>query len=124
MNFDHAWVLFFRIYFPSPGWRGNGDPPRAGWPWLLKNAVPLAVILALAQPRLTVYESKVAVAVLVDTSASLSPADLAAESDLVTNIKKGRGRNVTNDNALRVCSTLRPAAAENARIAFPIWGRG
>src|SRR3954464_2547170 len=59
---------------------------------MLKAGAFLAIALALAAPRLTVYESKVAVAVLADTSASVSPQDLAAESTLADRIERARGR--------------------------------
>jgi Ca-activated chloride channel homolog len=78
-----AWVLYERR-----------NSARRG-ALILKAAAILCVIGALSQPRLTVFETKVALAILADTSASVSPSDLAAESDLATKIEKGRGRNVT-----------------------------
>src|SRR5262245_41184962 len=95
MTFDRAWILFL-VWLPFAWvaweWRTSARRPALA----VKGAAMLAVLLALAQPRLTVYENKVALAVLVDTSASVSNADLARESDLVTKIQKGRGRNITN----------------------------
>ncbi len=44
---------------------------------------------------LTVYESKVAVAMLADTSASVSPADLRAESAFADRLERARGRHWT-----------------------------
>jgi len=76
----------------------------AAWEWrvtarrgalLLKAAVFAAIILALAQPRLTVFSTKVAVAILADTSASLSSEDLARASSLASEIERVRGRNWT-----------------------------
>src|SRR5215475_5820679 len=95
MSFDRAWILFF-AWLPVAwvAWEWRTSARRSAL--LVKGAAILAVLLALAQPRLTVYENKVALAVLVDTSASVSAADLATESELVTKIQKGRGRNVTN----------------------------
>src|SRR5436309_6540104 len=113
MSFDRAWILFF-AWLPL-AW--------AAWEWrtsarrralLLKAGAILAVLLALAQPRLTVYESKVALAVLVDTSASVSPADLATESDLVTKIQKARGRHVTMVLPF-ARGTRAPAATESGK---------
>jgi Ca-activated chloride channel homolog len=94
MSFDRAWILFL-IWLPFAwvAWEWRTSARRAAL--LVKGAVYLAVLLALAQPRLTVYENKVALAVLVDTSASVSAADLARESDLVTKIPNGRGWTVT-----------------------------
>src|SRR5262245_4712865 len=51
-----------------------------------------AVILALAEPRIDIQDSKVATVVLVDTSAGLSSADLARASEIATNIERARGR--------------------------------
>jgi hypothetical protein len=42
-----------------------------------------------------VYQTKVAVAVLADTSASLSPEDLARESAIASEVERGRGRHWT-----------------------------
>ena len=93
MSFDRTWALLLAVLpFAWVAWEWRSSARRAAL--LLKAAAILAVILALSQPRLTVYESKVALAVLVDTSASLSPTDLATASDLVTKVQKGRGRNV------------------------------
>jgi Ca-activated chloride channel family protein len=58
----------------------------------LKAASFCAILLALAQPRIVVYESKVAVAMLVDTSASVTPADLQTASDLASRVERDRGR--------------------------------
>ncbi|HXA51489.1 MAG TPA: hypothetical protein VNV86_14330, partial [Candidatus Acidoferrum sp.] len=59
---------------------------------VLKVATFVCIALALAGPRLTVYQSKVAVAVLADTSASVSPQDLAKASSVGTQVEKARGR--------------------------------
>ena len=53
-------------------WEWRNSARRAGL--LLKAASLAAILLALAEPRLTFYESQVALAILVDTSASVSPA--------------------------------------------------
>jgi Ca-activated chloride channel homolog len=73
----------------------------AAWEWrqssrrhalLLKAGCFVFIALALAGPRLTVYQSKVAVAVLADTSASVSPQDLGRASSIATQVEKARGR--------------------------------
>jgi len=51
--------------------------------------------LALAGPRLTVYQSKVAVAVLADTSASVSAQDLGRASSVAVQVEKAKGRHWT-----------------------------
>jgi len=94
MTFDHPWLLLL-VLLPA-GW--------AAWEWassarrlalLLKAGAFAAIALALAQPRLTVYQTKVAVAVLADTSASVSPQDLATESALSNQLESARGRHWT-----------------------------
>ena len=94
MTFARAWmllVIWLPVAWAAWEWRGSGR--RAAL--VLKAATMLAILLALAEPVLTVYESKVAVAVLVDTSASLSPGDLARAADIATRIENGRGRHWT-----------------------------
>ena len=49
-------------------------------------------MLALSEPKLSIPETKMAVAVLVDTSASLSPQDLARASELADALERSRGR--------------------------------
>jgi len=71
-------------------WEWRGSARRAML--LLKAAALAAILLALAGPRMTVYATKVAVAVLADTSASVSPRDLAAESALAGQVESARGR--------------------------------
>ncbi len=74
----------------------------AAWEWrktrrrgalILKALMTLLAALALAQPKLTVYEQKVALALLADTSASIPPEDLRKETDLAARARAGRGRN-------------------------------
>ena len=73
----------------------------AAWEWsrtrrrlalALKAISLLAILLALAEPRLKVNETRVAVAVLVDTSASISPADLERASQLAQSMQSAQGR--------------------------------
>jgi Ca-activated chloride channel homolog len=91
MIFERAWVLLFLIlpliwaYFE---WRRT----RRTAALVLKTLSILAIILALAEPTLTVPETKMAVAVLVDTSASVMPQDLARASKFATALDKARGR--------------------------------
>src|SRR5215472_4012499 len=74
MTFDRGWVL--AIAWLPLAW--------AAWEWTrtrrrlaltLKCLALVAILLALAEPKLRIQETKVALAVLVDTSASVSPAD-------------------------------------------------
>jgi Ca-activated chloride channel homolog len=94
MSFDRAWVLIFTLAplaWALWEWRAT---VRRG-PLLLKTGAFLAIIIALAQPRLTFFDTKVAVAILADTSRSLTPQDLERASALTTQIEQGRGRHWT-----------------------------
>ena len=94
MTFLHPWLLLLALL--PVAW--------AAWEWraasrrgalLLKAGALAAIAAALAQPRLTVIESRVAVVMLADTSASVSDADLAAESALANQVERARGRHWT-----------------------------
>ena len=94
MTFDHAWALL-ALLLPL-GW--------AGWEWRetarrtalgLKAAAFVCIVLALSGPRMVVYQTKVAVAVLADTSASVSAQDLARESAIASQMERAAGRHWT-----------------------------
>src|SRR5215831_17069471 len=79
MSFDHPWLLVLVLLPLAWGfWEWRTTSRRTAV--LLKTGAFVAICLALAQPRLTVFESKVAVALLTDVSASVSDRDLQAES--------------------------------------------
>ncbi|MBS1828432.1 MAG: VWA domain-containing protein [Acidobacteria bacterium] len=91
MNFDRGWVLFLLplvAIFPLVEWRRTQFHRGL----ILKTIALLAIVLALAEPNLSVFETKMAVAVLVDTSASVSTSDLDRASQVATEIEKARGR--------------------------------
>src|SRR5258707_10163889 len=94
MTFGHAWVLALAC-LPAIwlAWEWRESARRVALS--LKALGLAAVLIALAEPRVTVYESKVAAAILVDTSASVSPQDLERASDLATRIEAARGRRWT-----------------------------
>jgi len=91
MSFDRAWVL---LLAPAPilwwAWEWRRSGRRVGL--TLKALSLLAILLAMAEPRLSVWETKVGVALVADTSASLSATDLDRSSSIVNNIEKARGR--------------------------------
>ncbi len=92
MTFDHPWALvlvLLPILWAAWEWRGSGRR----LPLLLKAGAFVAIALALAVPRVTVFESKVAVGILVDTSASISRADLEAASAYADRVERLRGGN-------------------------------
>jgi Ca-activated chloride channel family protein len=92
MTFERLWVL---LLLPLPlGWML--------WEWkrqlrlaplLLKTGMVVAVLLALAEPVFESRDRKVALAALVDTSASISDEDLARESSLLRQMENVRGSN-------------------------------
>ncbi len=94
MSFEHAWVLML-ICLPAAWmvweWRGGSRPLLAA----LKALALAAILAALAQPRLSVAGDKMSVAILVDTSASVSEQDLARASSLAASIEGARGRHRT-----------------------------
>ncbi len=92
MSFQYPWLALAAV-LPA-AW--------AAWEWrssarklalALKALCFVCVLLALAQPRISVSETRTAVAVLVDTSASIPAADLERASALVDQLDKARGRN-------------------------------
>lgn len=94
MSFEHPLLLLLALV--PLGW--------CAWEWrrsarlhalVLKTASLVCIACALAAPRLTVYQSKVAVALLADTSASVSAQDLARESAVAGEVQRARGRNWT-----------------------------
>jgi uncharacterized membrane protein/uncharacterized protein YegL len=107
MMFERSWVLLLLplvAAFPLLEWRKAGS--RLGL--ILKTIAFAAVLFALAEPSLSVSETKMAVAVLVDTSASVSPSDLEKASELATAIERGRGRHWVK--VIPFGRTIRPVA--------------
>ena len=92
MNFDRLWALWL-LALPLGWlvWEWRRQPRRTSL--VLKAGMVAAVILALSEPSFTYRQRKIAVAVLVDTSASISDADLQRESSLLKQIDGARGSN-------------------------------
>jgi Ca-activated chloride channel homolog len=115
MTFDRTWILLLAwlpIAWVIYEWRSAARRTAL----LLKAGAILAVLLALSQPRLTVYETKVALAVLVDTSSSVSPSGLVTASGLATKIEQSRGRNFTT--VMPFARTIRPLATAEGGKAW------
>ena len=94
MTFSHAWLVPLALApLAWAAWEWRNSARRGAL--VLKAVALAAILLALAEPRITFYESKVAVAILVDTSSSVSPQDLEAASVAATAVERGRGRNWT-----------------------------
>ncbi|MBZ5674260.1 MAG: VWA domain-containing protein [Acidobacteriia bacterium] len=91
MTFDRTWVLaiaWLPLAWILFEWRRTAR--KLGL--VLKAACFMAILLALAEPRMILQETKVALAVLVDTSASSSAADLQRASQLAQTMSGARGR--------------------------------
>lgn len=93
MNFVHPYLL---LLVPVPllwiayGWRTAGRRTLHS----LKGLSLAAILLALAEPVMTLPDSKTAEIILVDTSASIPAGDLARASSLARQIQADRGRNI------------------------------
>jgi uncharacterized membrane protein len=91
MTFDREWVLaisWVPVAWAIFEWRRT----QRHLALVLKALSFVAVLVALAEPHLATTETKVALAVLVDTSASVSPADLDRASQLAEAINNEKGR--------------------------------
>src|SRR5271154_3433642 len=91
MTFERAWVLGF-LLLPLAWALFEWRRTRRVTALVLKTLSFLAIVLALAEPTLTVPQTKMAVAVLVDTSASVTPQDLTRASEFASALDKARGR--------------------------------
>lgn len=91
MTFAHSWVLLFAwlplIWVAIEFRRGRQRLAVA-----LKGLSLCAILVAISEPSVPVAETKMAVTVLCDTSASVAPPDLARASALAAQIERARGR--------------------------------
>src|SRR5579871_547256 len=87
MTFEHSWVLIF-LLAPLAWMFFEWTRTRRTLALALKTVAFVAIILALAEPKYTLPETKMAVAVLVDTSASVSPQDLTRASQLASTLEE------------------------------------
>ena len=92
MNFERPWMLLVAalpLLWLVLRWRSA--PHRLAF--TLKALALAAILAAVAEPAATLASSRTAVAVLADTSLSVSDADLSRETRLVSQIERARGRN-------------------------------
>ncbi|MDQ2945823.1 MAG: VWA domain-containing protein, partial [Acidobacteriota bacterium] len=92
MTFERPWMLIIAL-LPLLWMTWELRRTRRKLALILKALSFTAILLAIAEPRLTTNDTKMAVAVLVDTSASVSDHDLDRASQLATALDKSRGRN-------------------------------
>ncbi|HYA18632.1 MAG TPA: VWA domain-containing protein [Bryobacteraceae bacterium] len=93
MTFERIWALWF-LLLPAAwvAWEWRRQPKRT--PMLLKAAMAACVVFAISAPSFNWRDQKVALALLVDTSASISDADLNRENRLLQDINRARGGNL------------------------------
>ncbi len=92
MTFLRPWVLLFLpavLAWAILEWRKSDR--RGGL--CLKAIVFFLVAIALAEPSLTINERRTVVALLADTSASISSADMRREKGIIARAHAQRGRN-------------------------------
>src|SRR5579863_7236642 len=94
MVFDRAWVLIFALAPAAWAFREWSETHRRT-ALLLKTATFVAIIVALAEPRITFFDTKVAVAIVADTSRSVTAQDLERASAIATQMERSRGRHWT-----------------------------
>ncbi len=94
MTFDRPWMLLTAL-LPLAWLAREWTRTQSRGRLLLKSLALAAVLLALAEPRMDIWETKMTVGILADTSASLSPDDLSKASTLATSIENARGRHRT-----------------------------
>lgn len=92
MTFDRPWALILILLPAAWVFYERGKTTRRGALWL-KALMFAAIAIALAEPRIDYSETKMAIAVLVDTSASVTQSDLTKASSFADGIDHRRGRN-------------------------------
>ncbi len=115
MNFGRAWVLAL-VWLPLAWAFFEDSRARRRGALALKVATFTLILLALAEPRLEISRTRVALGVVVDTSASVAPADLERASRLVSAMNDNRGRNF-----MRVIPFARATRAPESGEAESPW---
>jgi Ca-activated chloride channel family protein len=117
MTFERAWVLVFLLV--PLGWAlFELKQTRRMVALILKTLALMAIVVALAEPVLTIPQTKMAVAVLVDTSSSVSSQDLARASELASELEKARGRHWTR--VLPFARSVRNPATEEQKNGWQL----
>jgi len=111
MSVERLWpLLLLPVVILWVGWAWRRADRRAGL--VLKALSIAAALAALSQPLMQVWETKVAVTVLVDTSASVSDGDLQRGAEIIRQLRAEQGRNFLQ--VLPFARRTRPLAAEEA----------
>ncbi len=88
----------------------------------LKIASIAAAVISVFQPDVSIHESKLAVAVLADTSASIPAQDLQRASQIVSSIESARGRNLVQ--VLPFARSVRGAAPQEYASGWKLMQTG
>lgn len=92
MTYEHPWLLLLLLAPAAFAWlEWRRTTRRMGL--ILKSIALALIVLALAQPRIDVPETKVATVALIDTSASMTDNDLERAATLARQMEAARGRN-------------------------------
>ena len=92
MTFVHPWVLLLvalPVVWLAYAWRSATRHVSLS----VKALSFAAILLALAEPIITLPETKTGAVVLIDTSASITPNDLARASSIMSEIARHKHRN-------------------------------
>ncbi len=119
MSFERPWILLVMLAPLAWAWwmwRSATLDRKQRLSLLLKTLSFLAVVVALAEPKLTVAETKAAVAILIDTSSSIPAQDLAKASQLADRLETVRGR-----HWMRVIPFARATRAADTREHASGW---
>lgn len=95
MSFERPWLLLLTLIplaWAYWTWRRSSLDRSQQIGLGLKALSLMAILAALAEPHMSVSETKAAVAVLVDTSSSVTAADLTKASQLIDRLDSERGR--------------------------------
>ncbi len=113
MSFARAWVLA-AAWLPLAWlyWQWRAGSQRTNL--ILKALAFTAILLALAEPSLDSTETKVAVALLADTSGSVSGADVARTARIAREVEAARGRHWLK--VIPFARTTRPLTVDESRM--------
>ena len=112
MSWTHPWVLLLIAAVGAwVAWEWRRTRRRGGL--VLKALMAALVAAALGDPKLTVFEQKVALGVLADTSVSIPPEDLRKQTEQIARLERERGRNSLQ--VMAFAGRARPAAAGELR---------
>jgi Ca-activated chloride channel family protein len=123
MTLERWWVLLL-IVVPAGWWYVEWSRGRQRLATTLKALSIICILVALAEPNMNSEESKVAVSVLVDTSASVSEQDLAQASTIASRIVGDKGRNWVK--VIPFGRTTRPVseAEEKGKLSYTAGAAG